>query len=1199
MTALQKHLFRLGLILWALCLGPGLLAQSDRGSITGTVLDPSGAAIPGATVRATQTETNFSRQVTSTETGKYVIPELPVGVYTLTVSNPGFKTYTQTGITVAISQVASIDVTLQVGVVTETVEVRADATLLNVENAELSTAITHEQLSDLPLNFSNAIRNPMAFIKLVPGSDVSLDSSWPVTSQNGLQSFTEEIRVDGAPSTNPTPGVFNEAQMSVDALQEYNVQTSTFNAEYGQAGGAIFNYTLKSGTNKLHGSAYENLRNEVFNACSHDLDCHTDPNTGEPTPDRHPTRQRRHDFGVTAGGPFVIPKLYNGRDKTFWFAAYEEFYSRDPREGFWSVPRDEWRTGDLSSLLLPNILGTDALGRDIQQGQIYDPATTRQVYAGQVDPVTGLLASRDATIRDPFLNNQIPLRSSVAQKVLGFIPRASYPGLDTNNLLGLTGTPQRDHLIWSLKVDHHFSQRSHLSTSFNYMWTHKINSADPFGMASGARDQTITSKVFRVNHDYTISPTMMNHFTFGLLRYQNPDGVPDRGFDPEKELGLKGTLIKGWFPDFSFGLSNIGTNQLKHLYHTVPTFTDSLSKIIGSHTLKFGAEYRKSMANFFGGNGAYGYLNFGTQQTALPEVATQSDIYSKIGSQFASFLLGEVSSAGTSLNSPVHMSYRYSDYSFYAQDDFRITPKLTVNYGVRYDVHRPLTEKYGRISSFVADLPNPGAGDRPGALGFLGTGAGRVGRNSWLDTDWKDFGPRVGAAYKMTNKIVLRGGFGIVYGRLEVNTFDPIQSVGSGSVTTSYPYINPVTQSLFSLDDGFPPVNAVPPVLDPTLLNNQGIQAFTPESGQLPRIYNWNFAVQYEVTSNLMVEAAYVGNRGTRLISGFSKQLNQNDLSVLSRGDTLLEQINNEADATRLGVPYPYAGFTGTVAQALRPYPQYGDIVDPQATVGESNYNALQMKVRQRVSHGLDFLVAYTLSKNITTVDDAFGWGGFGLMGSVDAKNLSLERGLAVDTTFTNSRGDRTHNLVLAYSYELPFGKSVQNRALRKLADGWRVSGIFQYASGAALPLSPYWPNNLRNATFNTEGRYDRVAGVPIRSNVSDPWPGASFMFNPGAFQDPAAYALGNAARTYGELRGFPYFNEDLSLAKVVMIGETKRVEFRMDAFNLLNRSTFNDPSTAVYDTPRIQGDRAIGYGTFWGRKNIERQMQISLKFVF
>jgi hypothetical protein len=210
-----------------------------------------------------------------------------------------------------------------------------------------------------------------------------------------------------------------------------------------------------------------------------------------------------------------------------------------------------------------------------------------------------------------------------------------------------------------------------------------------------------------------------------------------------------------------------------------------------------------------------------------------------------------------------------------------------------------------------------------------------------------------------------------------------------------------------------------------------------------------------------------------------------------------------------------------------------------------------------------------------------------------------LERGLAVDTTFTNSRGDRTHNMVLSFGYELPFGNHVQQAVAKKLVGGWRVNGIFQYASGAALPLSPYYPNNLANVIFNNEGRYDRVPGVPIRNEVSDPWPGVSFMFNPDAFQDPKPFTLGNAARTYGELRGFPFFNEDLSVSKQIQVSESKRFELRLDAFNLLNRSVFNDPSTNVYDTPRFQEGRAVGFGSFYGRKNFSRQLQVSLKFVF
>lgn len=1127
--------------------------------------------MPHVTVAITNTATNTSRETVSTESGNYVFQEVPIGVYNLTVKQTGFKTYVQQGITIGGTQTVSQNITLQLGAVTETVEVHADATILKTESAEVSTQITTENLNALPLDFSGAMRNPMTFLRLVPGASVSRDQSWPVTSQNGLQSFSEEIRIDGASSTNPTPGVFNEAQPSVDAIQEMNVQTANFNAEYGQAGGAIMNISLKSGTNALHGSAYEYLRNEFLNARNKDLPA-TDPKQ----------KLRRHDFGGTLGGPVIIPKLYNGRNKTFWFTSYEQYYSRDNPRGYYSVPRDEWRNGDLSSLLLPNLLGADVLGRPIRQGQIYDPNTTRTVT---VD-------GQNYIVRDPFPNNQIPIRSEVAKNILSFLPHANVPGLDSNNLFGITGTPLRDEYIWSIKMDHELSTKSHLSGSFNYMYTHKINGATPFGAADPARDQTITSKIVRINHDYTFGATAINHFTAGLLRYQNPDGVPDRGFDPESQLGLKGTLISGWFPAVNFpgsSLSQFGTQQLKHLFHTVPTVTDSFSKVVNSHTLKFGAEYRKSMANFFGGNGAYGGLNFGPEQTSLPYLSGSSGDYALLGSSFASFLLGKVSSAY--LNSPVNMSYRYSDYAFYAQDEWKVTPRLTVNYGLRYDLHRPLAEKYDRISSFVADIPNPGAGNRPGALGFLGSGAGRTGRDSWLDTDYKDFGPRIGVAYLLNDKTVLRGGYGIVYGRLEINTFDPIQSVGSGSVTTSYPPINPATQAQFDLDAGFPAVNAVPPVLDPTLLNNQGITVFRRESGRLPRIHSWNITVQRQLTQNLSVEAAYVGNRGTRLITGNFVNLNQNDFSVLSMGDKLLQQINSAEDAATLGVPYPYPGFQGTVAQALRPFPQYQGIGDPQATVGESNYNSLQVKVQQRFSRGLDFLVAYTLSKNITTVDDAFGWGG---AGSTDTTKLSLERGLA---TAGNSPGDRTHNFVAAFGYELPFARNASNRAVRLLAGGWKVSGIVNYASGGALGLG--YPNNLSNVIFNNGGRYDVVPGVSRTNDVSNLWPGTGWLFNANAFQAPAAYAVGNAARTYGDIRGFPFKNEDIAFAKQFIISEKKRLEIRADALNLLNRSIWNNPDTSITSPQRIQSGRAVGFGSFWGRSNVERQMQLQARFTF
>lgn len=828
------------------------------------------------------------------------------------------------------------------------------------------------------------------------------------------------------------------------------------------------------------------------------------------------------------------------------------------------------------------------LGRPIQQGQIYDPTTTRTVTVG----------GQSYVVRDPFLNNQIPQAqfSQVAKNILKYVPQATTPGLDQNNLLGIAGHPSLDFRIFTLKLDHSFSSKSHLSIAYNYSWDHDINGGDPFGVASAERDQTTFSHNVTLNHDYTFTPTSLNHLTLGIVNYDNPDGAAFQGNDLASKLGLKGTFLPGYFPRVSYGLTAIGANQLKHNYNTIPNVSDSFTKMLGSHTLKAGAEWHKSLANMFGGNGGFGSLSFSANQTALPYEATNSAIYSKIGSPFASFLLGTVNSAG--LNSPLSVSYRSTDWGFYIQDDYKINSRLTVNYGLRYDLHQPLSEKYDRIASFEPNIPNPGAGDRLGALGFLGTGPGRVGRHSFYDTDYKDLGPRIGAAYRLNKNTVLRGGWGIVYGQLEINVFDPIQSTGVASVTTSYPSIDPTTHYLFLLDNGFPAVNKVPPVLDPTLLNNRSINYFSPASGKLPKIYNWNFTVQHQFGSDLLLEAAYVGNRGTRLISGYSTSLNQNSFSVLKLGNTLLKQINGPNDAAALGIPYPYPGFTGTVAQASRPYPQYKDIVDPESTVGESSYNALQVRAVKRLSHGLEALVSYTLSKTITTVDDAFGWGGFGLIGSVDANKLALERGLAVDTE-GGTGGDRTHNVVISFSYELPFGHVAENKAVRAIAGGWRVSGILQYASGAALPLSPYFPNNLSNVIFNSEGRYDRVAGVPIRNSVSDPKPGVSYLFNPGAFQDPAPFTVGNAARTYEALRGFPLYNEDLTLGRAFAIRERMRFEVRADAFNLFNRTRYNNPSTNVYDTPRIQNGRAVGYGSFFDVANIERQMQLSARFTF
>jgi len=1148
-----------------------LLAQSDKGTITGSVTDSTGAVVPNVAITVTNTATNLQRKTQTTEAGRFILPEMPAGTYSVSAAFTGFRTHTQTGVSVEVSKTSSLSIVLQVGQAAESIEVVGDASMLNAANADVSTTVKNSYITELPMNFSQNIRNPYGFLKLVPGANVGKDGGWLMTSQNGLQSFSEEIRVDGGSIANPTPGVITEVQPGVDAIEEFTVQTNTYSAEYGSASGSIINFSMKSGTNSLHGTGYGFLRNEALNASNKDTGANP--------------RQRRADWGGTFGGPIVIPKLYNGKDKSFFFATYEKFWSREKSMGYYNVPRDEWRTGNMSSILLPASAGTDAMGRDVMQGQIFDPASLFYV--------DGANGTRIA-MRNPFAGNIIPTSriSAISQKILGFVPKATIPGVDTNNLIGINGDPLRDTSIASLKLDHNFSDRNHLSGSFSKQNVHKLNGTDPFGKASAERDQNINSIIGRINDDHTFSPTMLNHVTLGVMRYVNPDGgTKYADFNSLRDLGLKGSPDPEWFPWISYGMFDLGARSAKIMSHLTFTATDAVTWIKGAHTIKFGGEYRRAMANIWSsGNGqanSWGHLNFASAQTAQPSLAGTNG-YGQTGRPFASFLLGLVGSQD--LLTPVALGYRYSDTAFFFQDDFKVTSKLTLNLGLRYDLHMPLGEKYGRISSFQPNIPNAKAGGIMGAVGYL-TGPNAIQRGSFRDTDFGAIGPRFGFAYQANQKTVLRGGFGVSYGRLELNDFGPIQNIGAASVGFIPAPFDSLTSAMTTLENGILPVNGS--LYDPGVANNSGIGYFYPEQ-KLPRIFNWNITVQRELGPNTSLTAGWVATHGSRLISP-AQQFNQNNFSVLSMGNKLSQWIGNASDAAALGVKYPYAGFTGTVAQALRPFPQFGGINGPQATIGTSDYHSLQVQMKHRLSHGFDALVSYTLSKALTDVDDAVAWGGGGTNG-VDTNNRALNRGLAVDT-FGMGRGDRTHQLSAALSYELPFKEMVENKTAKYLVSGWKVNGILQYQSGEALAISH--PNPIGGYVFNGSGRLNIVKGQSLTSKCNNDWPGQCSLLNPAAFSSPAAFTLGDAARTYGAVRGHPWFQEDLSVARNFALAEQKYIQFRAEAINAFNRSVFNNPNTNPLDTIYSQGGRMNGYGTFWGRANTQRQMQLMLKFVF
>ncbi len=630
----------------------GVFAQSERGSITGTVSDPAHAMVPRATVRATSTQTGVQYDSVTTQTGDYTIPQIPAGIYALSVEAPGFSKFVQQGIRIFVAQAARIDVVLQVGGTTESVTVTGEAPLLRTENAEQSSTITRETLNDLPLNFgqrgnvgSANIRNPYTFVTLVPSGNILSYSSIKL---NGAPLDSDSIRVEGQDSNNSRLMYRqDQVQPSVEALEEISVQTSNFAPEYGQVSGGMFNLVAKSGTNQFHGSVFEYFVNEDLAAGI--------PFTSSGAGHLLRPKNRRHNYGGSIGGPVWIPKLYNGHNRTFFFFVYEKFHQNQNQAGLLqTLPTDAMRSGDFSASRTGRTLGMDPAGRPILENTIYDPRTNQTVNS--------------QTIRDPFPGNMIPQSrmDPVAQKIQALIPRATRPGVLNNwdqSYLSYT-----DEIIPSIKVDEYLGGKGKVSFYYSKYFGPHFNGPDglPVPLTQNRYLPTTTHTV-RVNYDLTVTPTFLIHAGAGFLRHVNCDmsvaGV--LSFDAATQLGLKGGLPSSGaphgcltpdiHPSQTTGMARLtgllsstgggvfepmGISTFNPVILNKPTAVLSGVLIRGSHSFKVGGEWRIDAFTNGVGSSAPGVYNFSSAETGLPYTQGQSISGGSVGLSYASFLLG-------------------------------------------------------------------------------------------------------------------------------------------------------------------------------------------------------------------------------------------------------------------------------------------------------------------------------------------------------------------------------------------------------------------------------------------------------------------------------------------------------------------------------------------------------------------------------
>jgi hypothetical protein len=1142
-------------IIGVLACALSLLAQSDRGTLTGTVQDPGSAMIPGATVIAKNSETGSVFQTVSTSTGNFTITALPAGVYDLTVEAPGFRRYIGKGTQVQVAQTVRLDVILEVGAVTESVTVQAEAVLLKTDSAEQSVNVTGDKINNLPLNFGGGggniggIRTPLTFMVLSPGVSGVAGTGGTGTAArvNGLPGNSFRVFVDGQDTTNNNDTASTAGQPSVEMIEEFSLQTSNFSAEFGQVAGGMFTFATRSGTNQLHGSLYEYFNNEALDA-------------GKPYVHQRP-QSRKHDFGGSLSGPIWIPKIYDGRNRTFFFLNYEAFRNDISAAGARNtVPTAAYRNGDFSGALTGRVLGTDPLGRPILENAIYDPATTRTIN-GQV-------------VRDPFPNNIIPTSrfDPVAARIQSLFPQPDFAG-NINNWIQnpisnkVSATP-------AMKLDHSFTQASKLSFYTTKSWNHTMqNGLDALPIPLTAfRDQRTYSYTTRVNYDHSLSPTLLLHVGAGFLRFLNPDSSPNSvlEYDAEGQLGFRGAAtggggVGGGFPRITGlsnsqgGMINVGPTNANYYWVGKLTVPVSLTYVRNNHTWKIGAEYRLESYTDRNTRGASGVLAFSSEQTALPYLQSTNLGGGNIGFPYASFLLGLANTA--SVNAPQDPQWRNDRWGLYLQDTWKVTRKLTLDLGIRWDLMDQGHEIHYRNSMFGPTIPNPTAGGLPGGMVYEGFGPGRCDCN-FIGKYPYAIGPRLGFAYQITPKTVIRGGWGVVYGNTptyQYFTNSAILGVGFDQMQWAAPgFADPALVLSNGMQYNRADLNRVS--LDPGLRPARGqLNApnyyLDPNAGRPPRINQWSLNLQREVFRGLTVEAAYVANRAIWLNQGNLGSLNQiSDAKLASVGldrtnaadRTLLSSRIDSALAAQRGFRAPYAGFPGsaTVAQTLRPFPQFSSSINPMwAPLGNSWYDSLQVKVTKRYSHGLDMQMAFTWQKELATGQ-----------GINDVFNRPNQKSIAANS--------QPLVLVTAFNYEVP--RFTESKIVRAVASGWTIGGLLRYSSGIPIAV-PTATSNLSNFILQ-DTRMNRVPGEPLYIkdlNCGCIDPNQDFVLNPKAWVNPAPGEWGVSPVFYSDFRHQRRPSEQFSFGRVFRVKERASFSIRAEFFNAFNRIILPQPSTA------------------------------------
>ncbi len=1127
------------------------LAQSYYGGVRGAVLDQNGGALAGARVSLINAGTNASRSTLTDSTGGYVFSEVVPGTYTLVSESPGFKKFEQKNVIVATQQQVAVDLKLELGEVTQSVEVNEEVPLVETSNASQGQVIDNQKLTELP----NLGRNPFMLSKLaqnvVPVGNPAYNRMEDQSGSSQISIAGGPVRgnnylIDGVPITDAT----NRAIIipSLESVQEVKIQANTYDAEMARTGGGMFNTLMKSGTNTYHGSLYGHLRRTAWDANSFFNNAAGVPITDQPN----------DTWGASFGGAVKIPKIYDGKNRTFFYLGFEHYDDTQSSSSVFAAPTAAERMGDFSKSLNP----------DGSLRVIYDPLT---VANGARQPFPGNIIPADR------LN---PAGLAIANS---FQPALSNPGYYGANDLNAPGRLPCRAAQYTAKLDEDLTRFWRASVSYLRYFSLEPGNTE-FPTVSSPNQWRLLRRVdtTQFNNLFTVNPTTVVTVRYGFNRFPNYSYDVSQGFNLNS-LNFSPALVNqvprslAQFPDVTMtNLYSLGVADNNSYYvHASDNFSANISKYMGRHILKAGFDYRRIKAAGNDANDAAGNYAFNGIFTKSAPLSSGTG-----GADLADMLLGYPSSAA------IYTSTKLTDiadyYGLYLQDDFRVSSRLTLNLGLRWEHEPGLKEiNNGMVVNFDGAVANPLAANVTGI-----TPAGAVvyagnGRNTVGSPTANKMGPRFGLAYKLDSKTVIRGGYGIFWA--------PQFAIGSPIATVGY---NQTTSPSASVDNNqTPALNLTNPFVSGILQpvgNSLGAMTGIGQSFSLvdptaksPYVQQYSFDVQRELAGGFATEIGFVGSKSAHLTTA-TASINMNALNpaLLSMGSALTQSVAN---------PFYQHGGSGVIgtslvqrSQLLLPYPTYSQISELFDDNNKAKYYSLVAKVQKSFSGGLSLLSTFTWARNW----DESG-GGPGNTLNSGSKGPQNPYNMAGEYAFSNI--DTPLRWSTAISYELPFGKGKpllkSGRVMNYLAGGWVVNAVSIYQTGFPLQISQ--ATNF-NSAFGYASQRPNATGIsPVTSGSLEQRLGD--YINPAAFSAAPEFTFGNLGRTI-DMRGPGQANWDMSIFKNVTIRETLKAQFRCEALNAFNTPLFYGPNVSFGSST---------FGKITSQANFSRQLQLALRFSF